>query len=270
MFGRKPRIALDVTLDLVTPQEPRGYGTYVSDLKSSLNEAYKLAQSKSDRSQLHQKTEYDKKICGAVIEVGNRILVKKLAFDGKHKLADKWETAPYVVLSKPNPDIPVFDVQLEDGSGRVRTLHRNHLLPIGELPLDVRLEEEKTPDHDDNIVSIEAESQMEEPNTEDEEYEITITLPGGQSAATEPQQEEIAVPRPTQQHEQPDVRPRVTPPIPQPRRSTRTRRKPQWLQSGDYVLMQAGTCSCDWRKSMLNKLMYKGILTYSDVQSMCK
>ena len=29
----------------------------------------------------------------------------------------------------------MYDVQREDGVGRVRTLHRNHLLPIGELPI---------------------------------------------------------------------------------------------------------------------------------------
>ena len=31
---------------------------------------------------------------------------------------------------------PVFDVQREDGTGRVKTLHRNQLLPITSLPIE--------------------------------------------------------------------------------------------------------------------------------------
>ena len=61
------------------------------------------------------------------------MLVRKLAFDGKHKLANKWEDDMYIVRDQPNPEIPVYVVQQEDGSGRKRTLHRNHLLPIGYL-----------------------------------------------------------------------------------------------------------------------------------------
>lgn len=37
---------------------------------------------------------------------------------------------PYVVLSQPNPEIPVFLVKKENGEGRQHTLHRNLLLPI--------------------------------------------------------------------------------------------------------------------------------------------
>ena len=59
------------------------------------------------------------------------MLVKLVAFDGKHKLADRWEHDPYTVIRQPNEDIPVFTVRKENGEGRVRTLHRNLLPPIG-------------------------------------------------------------------------------------------------------------------------------------------
>jgi hypothetical protein len=54
-----------------------------------------------------------------------------LAFDNKHKISDRWENDTYIVLKKPNLDIPVFAVQKENGQGRIRTLHRNLLLPAG-------------------------------------------------------------------------------------------------------------------------------------------
>ena len=116
MFGRKPRLALDVTLGLISQTEPNDYGEYISNLKVTLDEAYKLASSSMDKARSHQKTNYDRKICGATLEVNDRVLVKILAFDGKHKISDKWEPKPYLILNKPNPDIPVFDVQVEDGN----------------------------------------------------------------------------------------------------------------------------------------------------------
>ena len=61
------------------------------------------------------------------------MLVKIVAFDGKHKISDRWEDDIYVVVRQPNPMIPVFIVQKESGEGKKRTLHRNLLLPIGHL-----------------------------------------------------------------------------------------------------------------------------------------
>ncbi len=57
------------------------------------------------------------------------MLVRKLAFQGKHKLANKWEDAVYVVVKQVNRDTPVYTVEPESGQGPKRTLHRNHLLP---------------------------------------------------------------------------------------------------------------------------------------------
>ena len=59
------------------------------------------------------------------------MLVKVLTFDGKHKLADRWEEDPYIVQNQPNKDIPVFKIKKENGEGRIKTLHRKLLLPIG-------------------------------------------------------------------------------------------------------------------------------------------
>jgi len=55
--------------------------------------------------------------------------VKIVAFKKKHKPSDKWEREPHKVFGKPNPDIPVFTVQREDGEGRKGNLHRNLFLP---------------------------------------------------------------------------------------------------------------------------------------------
>ena len=59
-------------------------------------------------------------------------MVKITSFDRKHKLADKWESQPYIVVEQPNVTLPVYTVKEED-SDRTKTIHRNLLLPIGHL-----------------------------------------------------------------------------------------------------------------------------------------
>ena len=64
---------------------------------------------------------------------GDLVLVKMLAFEGKHKISDRWEDNPYIVIDQPNLDILVYVVKQQDGEGRKRTLHRNQLLPVGHM-----------------------------------------------------------------------------------------------------------------------------------------
>ena len=132
MFGRDPRLPVDLTFGLdSTDTDNVSLTKYVENLRSRLKASFELANAAADKARVKQKRHYDQKVRGAGIEVGDRVLVKIVAFDGKHKLSDKWEEAVYHVLDQPNTDIPVFVVQREDTTGKKRTLHRNLLLPLG-------------------------------------------------------------------------------------------------------------------------------------------
>ena len=48
----------------------------------------------------------------------------------RHKIQDKWEEEEYVIISQPDPEIPVYKVKPVDG-GKVRTLYRKLFLPLG-------------------------------------------------------------------------------------------------------------------------------------------
>lgn len=79
-------------------------------------------------------------------------MVKVVAFAGKHKIADRWEDTPYVVLQQPNTNVPVFKVKREDGEGRCKTLHTNLLLPIGsKLPSHVPLPRHRVQSNNQNF-----------------------------------------------------------------------------------------------------------------------
>ena len=78
-----------------------------------------------------------------MLEKGDRVLVRYVKMRGKHKLADTWENTPYTVLQQPNKEIPVYRIQEEGDMGCIRTVHRNLLLPISNLPLET--DEQQTP-----------------------------------------------------------------------------------------------------------------------------
>ena len=108
MFGRKPRLAIDATLGLVgtNPQESN-YSDYMEKLRERLDKAYQIANEAAKSSQAKQKLYYDKKQRGAVVRTDDRVLVKIVAFDGKHKISDRWEPDVYVVKDQPNLEVPV-------------------------------------------------------------------------------------------------------------------------------------------------------------------
>lgn len=143
MFGRNPRLPVDVMMGLENPDGEASLPRYVETLRKRLKDAYRLANANAERARKRQKGNFDLKVRGAVLHPGDRVLVKKVAFKGKHKIEDRWEAEPYVILEQPNREVPVFVVAPEKGRKTRRTLHRNLLLPFSSLPLSFKEGEEK-------------------------------------------------------------------------------------------------------------------------------
>ena len=125
MFGRPPRLAIDVFLGL-----PDTYQGSVQEIKQRLATAYKAANDASKVAVKRRAKYYNKKVRGISLDVGDLVLLKNVGLKGKHKLADKWRSEVYVVVEQPNTDIPVFKVHPERGEGADKILHRNFLLPL--------------------------------------------------------------------------------------------------------------------------------------------
>ena len=219
MFGRKPRLAIDAVLGLTnTEVAEKDYHSYVEKLKSRLTRSYELASSKAKISQSRQKCNYDKRVRGAVVQPGDRVLVKVVAWEGKHKIADRWEDEPYTVLEQPNPEIPVYVVHREDKVGPKRTLHRNLLLPINQLPLretstninrapldtNVPISD---PDNLQSDASSISESSDDEHDIQDNFDVIQVLEQGDDTATTEDEPDEVPGAVPDRQ---------IVDPVPQP------------------------------------------------------
>ena len=99
-------------------------------MRRRLNYAHKKASKYSSEQAQKYKTSYDKSVKGPQLQVNDLVLVKIVAHKARHKIQDKWESEEYIVIEQPIPGTPVYRVRPVTGT-KVRTLHRNLLLPLG-------------------------------------------------------------------------------------------------------------------------------------------
>ncbi|KAJ8414926.1 hypothetical protein AAFF_G00024490 [Aldrovandia affinis] len=134
MFGRVPRLPVDLLFRNVLRDDcVCDYNAYVKSLATDLQSAMLLAQRHSSVEQKHQSDQYNKKVKGLPLSVGDRVLVANKSGRGKRKLADRWEPAVYTVVAS-KPQFHIYKIR--DRDGQVRTVHRNLLLAVNFLPLD--------------------------------------------------------------------------------------------------------------------------------------
>ena len=194
VFGRHPRLPVDIAFGIEDSYQKQPSTKYAEAMKDRLRKAYDLAARSARTAQSRQKQGYDKRARGAILQPGDRVLVKVVAFDGKHKIADRWEEDTYRIVSQPNVEIPVYVVQKENGEGRKRTLHRNLLLPIGHLPGMQKAEKlRRTPaprkatrsKHlDDEQTKSDSSKEVTEESDEESEQGYIVYMPGDAQSNT--------------------------------------------------------------------------------------
>ncbi|VDI38875.1 Hypothetical predicted protein [Mytilus galloprovincialis] len=242
---------------------------YIKGLRDRLSSAYQLASEASKKAQATQKEAYDLRVRGASIQKGDRVLVKIVYFDGRHKLADKWEDIPYVVLDQPNQEIPVFTVIREDGEGKTKKLHRNLLLPVGYIrdqePVELQTTKQRPtprPRAKDSevgfVLTADSESSLAEDSDANADISDEVTSLSGdaQIEETEPtgsaseDAESISSEDTTIDDDDVHQDTDELPPV-EIRRSGRERRPPAWFRSGQFEtsMAVAGRTSIpEWRQ----------------------
>nr|XP_006821159.1 PREDICTED: uncharacterized protein LOC102803160 [Saccoglossus kowalevskii] len=130
MFGREARTALDVQMG-VQADDIRSEMTitqYVKDLKQRLEFANEVVRQNIRKAGAVNKKRYDSKVFDVSLCEGDWVLVKNVNLTGSVKIKDRWEEAPYQVIRRLSPDMPVYVIK-SDATGRTRTVHRNLLKP---------------------------------------------------------------------------------------------------------------------------------------------
>ena len=102
-----------------------------------MTEAYKIANKTNLSSSAKNKSYYDQKARGVVLKPGDRVLVRNMSErGGPGNLRSYWEKRIYVVKEQIS-DNPVYVIHPEgDSNARNRTLHRNLLLLVNDLPVE--------------------------------------------------------------------------------------------------------------------------------------
>ena len=134
MFGHQPRLPVDLAFGLPVNHQPGSHLQYVHNLKSQLEDSYRVATENAKKTANRNKVRFDKHVVDSTLKKGDRVLVPNVRFRGKHKLAERWESDMYVVLRQ-SGDVPEYVVRPETRDGPQRILHRDLLLPCGFLPV---------------------------------------------------------------------------------------------------------------------------------------
>lgn len=237
---------------------------YVRKLQELLAFAYQTAQKAAQKAAERYKANYDLRVRPSGLQPGDRVLVRNVGLRGKHKLADRWERHPYVVKAQPNPDIPVYEVQLDNSRTRkTRTLHRNLLLPFSSLPPPPVEHSKSSATNSSNPISDAADLQSTLMDLSQIETEIPYSCVGNEdsdvgydasisSSSQADATETVPVPRyiiPNKRKPgQPGLSPRTTAStitsesssesVHRKHRPQQPHRKPSWMKPSEWVFSQ--------------------------------
>ena len=129
MFGREPKIPIDVELNIPVRREEGGAKTYVDRLKQKFKWAFMKAQENIQRDIKARKKYHNTSLHCHKVEVGDLVMLRDKKLGMNYKIADKWDNNLYEVISQ-REDGPVFaNQQLGSKEGEVQVVHHNMIHP---------------------------------------------------------------------------------------------------------------------------------------------
>ena len=101
LYGRHPLLPIDIEFGVFVPElsEVITY-KHVQELKKRLENVFQKANTFCEKEAIRSKQHFDRTFRCSKLLSGDLVLVKKKGFTSKHKIADKWKTEPYEIVSQ--------------------------------------------------------------------------------------------------------------------------------------------------------------------------
>ena len=134
MFGRNPRLPIDLIFGEINTDNGREYSKFVQDWKYIMQEAYEKANKLSIDSAARGKRVHDQHIRSSLLHAGDRVLIRRMVDNkGQGKMKSYWEDDIWYINRKIGEG-SVYEVR-HPKTGQLRILHRNMLLQCNSLPV---------------------------------------------------------------------------------------------------------------------------------------
>ena len=140
LYGREPKLPIDAVFnDVQESQELKNktHSQFVQEWESAMKEAHQIAQQNIDKLCEYNKRHYDEKAKAVEIKVGDLVLVRNMRErEGKAKMRSYWEENLFKV-TEIKENVPVYTITNIGKKKDIRVVHRNKLMLVNELPLNV-------------------------------------------------------------------------------------------------------------------------------------
>ncbi len=200
LFGRSPRLPIDVLFGLGTDSTPMNKSEYLEAWKRGMQEAQEIAREHVKKTSERNKRNYDQKVRYTDLDSGSRVLVRNMTpRGGPGKLRNYWEEQVHVVVRRIAEDVPIYEIKPEQGKGRSRVLHRNLLMPCDHLPLEVdpapRSKSKRRQTQENSSVPANRMEESELESESDSEYYVPVEpcQLGKQRSSNDQRQEEATI-----------------------------------------------------------------------------
>ena len=129
MFGRHPRLPVDYYFPMVSAYKRSHHmPAYVTEVWRCFEEAYTEAHLQTNCEAEKQKHYYDRATSTAQLVLGDVVLMKNDAYQGKWKVKDQQSETEYVVVCQVADGVPAYEVK--DEAGNIKTVHHNWLFLV--------------------------------------------------------------------------------------------------------------------------------------------
>ena len=128
MFGRRPRLPIDLLFPTVRRDAIKGVNEYVTTLYEHLKCATSLARATADKEAQRFKRIYNRRAGAVALRPGDKVLTRLDAFIGaRRKLKNRWHSQIHTVVRRVADGVPTYVVR-NDSNGKEDVFHRECLL----------------------------------------------------------------------------------------------------------------------------------------------